>query len=339
MTGATSREGPPLSSRNPFHSGPWTSRFETTDPRHAHGFLRRVYGDTALRVTGDPAAFHLTYLARGAGPVSSATLTQTPEVEHRAQPLGRLVVGLVRGGEVELETVGESLRARSGDVFLAALPDRPCTVRAVDLEVQLVEVDQVVVAGLATGLPAGPALFTGCRPVSAAAAQHTAGLLEFLGRDVLGNEEAVASPLLVDNAARMLGAALLTTFPNTAADPHDGTSSAPVTLRLALAFIEEHAHEPVSLAQIAAATHVTPRTLQLAFRRRLGTTPTEYLRRVRLDRAHHDLLAADPAASEGVTAIARRWGFLNMGRFAARYRQVYGRSPREALYSSAARRG
>lgn len=318
--------------------GPWTTRFETTDAREAYAFLRKVYGDGTLRVTGDPEAYRMTHVARGAGPMSSAVLTETSHVEHRAEPLGRLVVARVLRGHLERDTAGESLRAGSGDVFLLAPPDRPATVRSVDASVQLVQLDQALVADLVAPVREGPALFTAYRPVSPAAARHCAGLLEFLARDVLANEEAAASPLLVDHAARLLGAALLTTFPNTVTRSPDRVMSAPATLRRALAFIGDHAHEPVTLAQIAAVAHVTPRTVQLMFRQQLGTTPTEYLRRVRLDRAHQELVAAGAAGAE-VTAIARRWGFLHVGRFSARYRQVYGRSPRETLRSSASRAG
>jgi AraC-like DNA-binding protein len=65
---------------------------------------------------------------------------------------------------------------------------------------------------------------------------------------------------------------------------------------------------------LAAAISVTPRSVQYTFRRHLGTTPLEYLRRVRLDRAHRDLHAADPAV-DTVMAIAGRWRFGHVGRF------------------------
>jgi transcriptional regulator GlxA family with amidase domain len=52
----------------------------------------------------------------------------------------------------------------------------------------------------------------------------------------------------------------------------------------------------------------------------------EYLRRVRLDHARHDLVAADPACTT-VTAIAYRWGFSNASRFATRYQEAYGVRP------------
>ncbi|WP_051711261.1 AraC family transcriptional regulator [Streptomyces sp. NRRL S-350] len=111
-----------------------------------------------------------------------------------------------------------------------------------------------------------------------------------------------------------------------------GPALLPSALRRAVDFCAEHADEAVSVADIARAARVSLRTLREGFRRHLDTTPLAYLRRVRLDRAHHDLLAiADGRASGTVTEIACRWGFTHLGRFSADYRRAYGRSPSEAL--------
>jgi AraC-like DNA-binding protein len=95
---------------------------------------------------------------------------------------------------------------------------------------------------------------------------------------------------------------------------HAETAAAqPETLRRAVAFIHDNAHRDIGLSDIAAAISITPRSVQYTFRRHLGTTPLEYLRRVRLDRAHRDLHAADPAV-DTVMAIAGRWRFGHVGR-------------------------
>ena len=73
--------------------------------------------------------------------------------------------------------------------------------------------------------------------------------------------------------------------------------------------------------------------MQLAFRRHLDTTPTRYLRRVRLDHAHRQLLTADPER-DTVTAVAYRWGFASSSRFAAYYRTAYGVSPSSTLHTN-----
>ena len=100
-----------------------------------------------------------------------------------------------------------------------------------------------------------------------------------------------------------------------------------------MAFIESNLHLELELADIAGAAFVTPRAIQYAFRRHLGTTPMGHLRRVRLDRVHHDLIAGDPSRGDTVTVIAARWGFRTHSRFAAEYRATYGQRPGQTLRS------
>ncbi len=101
-------------------------------------------------------------------------------------------------------------------------------------------------------------------------------------------------------------------------------------LARATAYIQENAHLDITLSDIAAAVGVTPRSVQYTFRRHLGTTPLEYLRRVRLDRAHRELQNADPAV-DTVTAIAGRWGFGHPGRFSGVYKRTFGKPPSRTL--------
>lgn len=115
-------------------------------------------------------------------------------------------------------------------------------------------------------------------------------------------------------------------------NPVDASRSLPPLLQRAMAFIDEHARQDITLSDIAAAVNVTPRSVQYVFRRHLGTTPLEYLRRVRLDRVHRDLQAADPAV-DTVTAIAGRWGFSHAGRFSGLYKETFGRPPSRTLRS------
>jgi transcriptional regulator GlxA family with amidase domain len=103
-------------------------------------------------------------------------------------------------------------------------------------------------------------------------------------------------------------------------------------LRRAVQYVKLCAHRPIGIGDIAAAAGVGPRALQLAFRRYADTTPWAYVRSVRLDRAHHDLEAADPRR-DTVLAIALRWGFSNRSRFSAEYRAAYGETPAATLRS------
>jgi transcriptional regulator GlxA family with amidase domain len=112
----------------------------------------------------------------------------------------------------------------------------------------------------------------------------------------------------------------------------DAETSAPQpqTLRRAIAFIHNNAHRGIALTDIAAAIGVTPRSVQYTFRRHLGTTPLEYLRKVRLNRAHRDLQVADPAV-DTVMEIAGRWRFGHPGRFSMAYKEAFGSPPSRTL--------
>ncbi len=98
----------------------------------------------------------------------------------------------------------------------------------------------------------------------------------------------------------------------------------PSHLRRAEAFMRAQAEAPIGLPDIAAASGCSVRTLQKAFRLFRNTTPHGALRLVRLERARHDLRRGE----EPVAAVARRYGFSNVGRFAASYARQFGERPR-----------
>ncbi|GIH76462.1 AraC family transcriptional regulator [Planobispora longispora] len=141
-----------------------------------------------------------------------------------------------------------------------------------------------------------------------------------------------AQPLAAAHLENALLSSLLTMQPsnylarlNTPRPP-----AVPKVVRRAMEFIDGHAHEPLTTEDVARAVAVSGRSLQEGFRRHLGLTPMGYLRDVRLDRVHQELLAGDPARCT-VTGVAMRWGFPHQGRFAALYRARHGRTPSQTL--------
>lgn len=106
----------------------------------------------------------------------------------------------------------------------------------------------------------------------------------------------------------------------------------PKLLQRAVDLIGDHAAEPLTVEDIAAATGISVRALQQGFRQHLDCTPTEYLRDIRLERVHADLRAADRTTLT-VTDVAFRWGFTHLGRFAGDYRRRFGESPSATLRS------
>ena len=83
-------------------------------------------------------------------------------------------------------------------------------------------------------------------------------------------------------------------------------------------------------SEICDALGISQRTLSRAINAVHGTTPTRYLRRMRLAAARQALVSKEVAGGT-VTEIALRFGFHELGRFAAEYRAIFGESPSETL--------
>ncbi len=111
--------------------------------------------------------------------------------------------------------------------------------------------------------------------------------------------------------------------------PSPSRSIAPVCVRRAERYMEEHAADPLRLADIASAADVPARTLLEAFKRFRDTSPMQHLRELRLERAHQLLVNADESTQ--VATVALDCGFTHLSRFAQAYRVRYGRPPSATL--------
>ncbi|MCV7409402.1 hypothetical protein AWC05_10195 [Mycobacterium florentinum] len=145
--------------------------------------------------------------------------------------------------------------------------------------------------------------------------------------DSVLNQPLVGLPF-VDSLVR--GFLLAADHPHREALAKDVRLFAPRAIRSAIEIIEEEAHLPLTLTSIATRTHISVRTLQQGFQRHLDTSPMAYLREVRLRRAHQALLRSDPSQVT-VASVAYRWGFTNLGRFAAAHSARYRETPTETL--------
>ena len=305
--------------------------FETSDMEAAERVLSEAYGSMRINVRGPRYGMRLarTRLTQGA---SLDHLTFAMRFDATAGPPGTLVFGELKSGLARYGLDGGDRHCRPGDIYLTARPGRPYNATIEDAEAELAVIDPALPARLADAEPGTtrqPVRF-GYEPVSPQAAAQWRATYAYVRDTVLANPDAAAYPLIAGSAARLIAATALAVFSSnaltspTAADRRDAS---PLTLRRAVAFIEENAHLDITIADIAAAVRVTSRAVQLAFQRHLDTTPTAYLRRARLARAHADLTQASPGDGLTVTAVAYRWGFPSSSRFATYYRQAYGVNP------------
>ena len=99
-----------------------------------------------------------------------------------------------------------------------------------------------------------------------------------------------------------------------------------------IAYLEEHLHEPLSLHQLEARSHYSRRALQYAFLERLGCSPTQWIRSMRLERARRWL--QQPQPGETVTRIAQACGYRSLNLFSMDFQQRFHVKPSELLRES-----
>ncbi|OBK31124.1 AraC family transcriptional regulator [Mycobacterium asiaticum] len=304
-------------------------KFHTADSESARRFFASAY----------PPGWRITSLANGSSVSHRRFATDSVTVDElliegrmgcEIRTSDAVVVVHPRAGSLTL--AGNS--ARRVDTPVIAADDLPCAIQADTARFHVVSMNQRQLSQSAADR-SGPLpqsiRFASCRPCSAAMTHAWTRALDYVVAS-FSYAETAQHPLIVGAGAQLLGAALLECFPSNVNDGQDllRNPSVPPTLKGAISFIHRHAGDGIGVNDVADALRMTSRAVQYLFRHHLDTTPTEYLRRVRLHRAHQDLVGSDRSTTT-VSEVAQRWSFAHTGRFAALYRRTYGQSPHATL--------
>lgn len=95
------------------------------------------------------------------------------------------------------------------------------------------------------------------------------------------------------------------------------------------AILEDNVESPLTITDICERVGARERTLFLASFEAFGRSPRKLLHELRLNAARRELL--HPSSTTSITAVALRYGFFHLGRFAREYRRQFGESPSTTL--------
>lgn len=308
---------------------------ETADLGVAYDFICRAYAGHRVRLRDPAPDFLFRVRATTAADISLDEITYRASVEANSEPFPTVGVLTFHSGRYAARQGKQLHRLGAGGAVL--LPaDNPFDAAWDRTHLHLVQIPPAAVRRAAARLGTGPEAFrfTGMTAISAEMNRHWLTTSAYLRSAFSGPDPAVAHPLVRQGLMELVAGTVLAVFPNTTMS--NGYTAGPgqvdpKAVRRAVAYIDGNAGRPIACEDIAAAAGLSVRGLQAAFARHRDTTPTGYLRRVRLERAHRDLRAGDRTRGDTVEVIARRWGFPNAGRFAAEYRKVYGETPGHTL--------
>ncbi len=161
-------------------------------------------------------------------------------------------------------------------------------------------------------------------------AERLAGILELARLGLRGPPEAAALVRAVHAAgdpvlrvSRLLEALVGATSWQPLARIPPRTRRHDPRLDRAVAFLHQHAREPIELAALATRVSMLPPALSRSFRSAFGTTAGEYLARLRIGLCCQDLAGG----TAEVAAIAFANGFGNLPSFHRWFRRVTGTTP------------
>lgn len=318
---------------------PDTFRIESVEVDHARSLLNRFYYPIAMSIPDDSDDFRMQLELIQLGPLTVGQLRFTGAVSLLASDLD--------GYHVTLPTAGRVLTRHAGNEVLACpdtaavfRPGNPVLTRhdplstEYDVKIDGAALEQELVGLLGHEIEGGIDL----RPtmdLSTGAARSWSRLVGLLRDELPHRESLVYQPLIAQQVRHSVLSGLLLSVPHRyhAELTAPARPGAPRAIRRVLDAIHDEPERAFSVADLAAMGGMSVRSLQEGFRRHVGCTPMSHLQRVRLARAHDALRHADPARTT-VAAIAHRWGFAHLGRFASAYRARYGVPPSEILRQS-----
>lgn len=317
--------------RPPFLLLPRHIALETSDLGRARDHLGGIFAPHRLDLAGRTRDLAFRHAHVPFGALSFNLLQYGADVTVRAPALEDFyLLQLTLAGHCALREAGTGRRTVLAPGTLSVSnPTRAYTKRwSADSRQLLVRIERRAVERLVAERTGGEhAPDFAVAPVAIGAGTRSlVRLIEAVCADLEDEASAFAAPAVRRQLQRSLIALLLETMPHDCADMLACAvpSAVPAVVRRAEAFIREHAAAPIGLAEIARAAGASARSLQAGFRRVRGTTPTGYLRAVRLDHARRDLAAGNGI---GVTDVALANGFNHPGKFALAYKARFGEAP------------
>lgn len=172
-------------------------------------------------------------------------------------------------------------------------------------------------------------------PLALIATDHVPTLVKFI--EAIVRDAALAAPIFADPiAAKPVQNALLHILLHALPHSHsdrvrgDRSSIAPYYVRRAESHIIRHLAGDITIEELAQIAGVSPRTIYYGFKRYRLMTPMKFLKRIRLKKAHGDLVDAEQGART-VSDVAGRYGYANASQFSRDYKSLFGESPQATL--------
>jgi len=286
----------------------WTQRYDQISPGSASTTLRQISGQR----------FHVFHeqlnqrvLQQGRAPHNHLCF---------ALPVVRAVAPIVQGRAVSLTSL---LTLRGGEEFVVHLP---CDTEVIAFTIDralMVEPEHEALSTLPQQMLTQPVL-----PVSplryAAAVRNLQEVLRLaLDGESLVNRDAFQEKMLAHSVVGIVLSLVQSDDEGSPMLPHMSTQSYIVRRSQEIALDSED--DVLTVLDLCRHLKISRRTLQYSFQNIAGTTPTAYLRSIRLNAVRRFLMTTPPEVRIG--DVAAQFGFCHFGRFSSYYQQHFDELP------------
>jgi AraC-like DNA-binding protein len=310
--------------------------FSSVDIDQARSVLNRFYYPVAVGTPEGADSFGLGVEVIQLGPLTVGQISFAGPVSLVVAELDAYHVSMPTTGRMQARHAGHEVVAgpSTGVVFGPGSPvytmhDANSAELAVKIERDALEQE---LAGLLGRPVQGPLDLPPAIDLSGGPGHSWSRLVRLLRDELEYPESLIYQPLIAEQLRSSVLSGLLLSIPHQYHDELTGPAAAgpPRAIRRVADAIHDEPEKPFTVADLAAIAGMSVRSLQEGFRRHLGCTPMAYLQQERLLRAHETLRRADPLRMT-VAAVAHRWGFAHLGRFASAYRARFGEPPSDTL--------
>lgn len=322
--------------RNVFVEMGSFERFQTRDLEEARSWGTRVFCENNLRSLDSRKPINARMYYRRMNGIGVGRMSYGGEVTIEPGVLDSFyLIQMPLCGSERIECAGETIHTSAGMGSVLSA-HRPVRIRHAERTEKLIlRVDRDLIERhcrqhLGGGLP-NRIEFDMAMPLGTVAGQRWMRTVNWLLETLKAEPEPV-SPLLSAQIEQMVVTMLLVCQTNnyTRALCEDSRTVAPRFIRRTEQFIEEHAHEPITVSDMAEHVGVSTRSLFTGFRKYRNTSPMLFLKEVRLSRVHEQLLRGQTGRTT-VTAIAYQFGFGHLGHFTTDYKRRFGECPSDTL--------
>ncbi|MEU8236771.1 AraC family transcriptional regulator [Actinoplanes missouriensis] len=309
--------------------------FDSVDAARAQDVLNRFYPPMSVG-TPDGADLKIGLEVIQLGPLTVGHLTFSGSATLVSPQAGGYHVTLPTAGRVRAQrddreitaTPATALAFRPGDrLHLRQEPNSA----ELDVRIERRALEDELAALL--GHPVeGPIDLAPAFDLTGGPAHSWSRLIRLLHDELDHETSLIHQPLIAEQLSSSVLSGLLLSVPHRYHEElvAPAASGPPRAIQRAVEVIHEEPERAMTVRDLAAVAGMSVRSLQEGFRRHVGCAPMTYLQQVRLGRVREALLQGDPARIT-VAAVAHRWGFAHLGRFASAYRERFGESPSETL--------